>query len=63
MLKYANRLLAAIYVIGWLAQTTSMIGEPSSCKPLTWYGAWMFVVVLAGAMWLGWCARKETEQA
>ncbi len=63
MLKYANRALAAVYVLGWLVLATSNIGETGSAKPLTWYGAWNVAFVIATAVWLGWNARKETEQA
>jgi uncharacterized membrane protein len=62
MLKYANRMLAAVYVLGWLMWATSVIGEPSSGKPLTWLGAWSFALVLAVAAGLGWQARREVEK-
>ena len=63
MLKYANRTLAAVYVLGWLVWATSIIGEPSTGNSLTWWGAWNFALTLAVAVWLGWQARKEVEKA
>ena len=63
MLKYANRTLAAGYVLGWLAWATSVIGESTSGKPITWWGAWNFALVIAVAVWLGWQARREVEPA
>jgi hypothetical protein len=63
MLKYANRTLAVMYVLGWLAWATSMIGEVTSGKPVAWHAAWTFALVVAVAVWLGWQARREVEQA
>ena len=63
MLSYANRILAAGYVLGWLLWATSVIGETGSGKPITWWGAWSFALVIAVAVWLGWQARREVEQA
>lgn len=63
MLKYANRILAAGYVLGWFVWATSLIGEPSSGKPITWVGALNLALVMAVAVWLGWQARREAEQA
>ena len=61
MLRYVNRILAAMYVIGWLAVSTSYIGAAPSTKPLSWEGAWTFAIVIAMAVFFGWFARKETE--
>ncbi len=61
MIYYMNRALAVAYLVGWLLYTTSLIGVESPSKPLSWFGAWAFVWVLAVGMWLGWQARKERE--
>lgn len=63
MLKYANRALAAAYVLGWLVWSTSIIGESCSGKTFTWWGAWQFAIVIAVAVWLGWQARREAEKS
>lgn len=63
MLKYANRTLAAMYVLGWMSWATSFIGEPNSAEPITWVGAWMFALVLVVAVLLGWMARREAEKS
>lgn len=62
MLNYVNRIVAVVYVIVWLAFSTSLIGAAPSAKPLIWEGAWTFAAVIATAVVLGWLARKETEQ-
>jgi hypothetical protein len=61
MLNYANRTIAVLYVLGWLAWATSRIGEPPSSEPITWWASWNFALVLLVAMWLGWQARREAE--
>ena len=61
MLRYVNRVLAVMYVIGWLVWTTSLIGTPPSQKTLSWEGAWAFAIAIATGVFFGWLARKETE--
>ena len=62
-MKYANRILAVAYVLGFLLWGTTIIGDPPSGVGLTWQGAWVFATVIAMAVWLGWRAREEVEQA
>ena len=58
-MKYAHRILAALYLLAMCLWATSVIGEASTGKPLTWYGAWTFVGIIAASMWIGWQARGE----
>ena len=61
MTRYVFRTVAVLYVIGLLALTTSWIGEPSSCKPVSWEAAWFFSLLLANSVLLGVLANQEYE--
>lgn len=63
MMNYANRALAAVYLLGWAVWAASIVGEPSSCQPATWSGALKFLASMACGIWLGWQACYEAQQA
>jgi hypothetical protein len=62
MLKYANRILAVVYVVTFLGWATSRIGVEPNVGPITWWGAWTFGLTLAVGVWLGWQARGEANR-
>ncbi len=62
MIKYATRILAAVYVLAWMVWGTTVIGETPKSEPITWIGVWAFVLAIATGVWLGWQARGEANE-
>jgi hypothetical protein len=61
-MNYFNRGFAVAYLIGLAVWATSKVGQATSCEPISWVGAWLFVLVVAGAMAVGYLAHWEAKQ-